>query len=51
MDKTGSSIARDLDGAPFYKAPTAYGLRYEEERYPAIRFTDVKTYQAGGGVG
>jgi peptide chain release factor 3 len=46
MAKNGSAMARDLDGAPVFLAPSAYGLRYEEERYPAIRFTDIKTYQA-----
>jgi peptide chain release factor 3 len=46
MDSHGSAMARDLDGAPVFMAPSAYGLRYEEERYPAVRFTDVKTYQA-----
>ena len=51
MDSHGSAMARDLDGAPVFMAPTAYGLRYEEERYPAIRFADIKTYQARGGAG
>ena len=46
MDSHNSAMARDLDGAPVFMAPTAYGLRYEEERYPAVRFTDIKTYQA-----
>ncbi len=50
-EKNGSAMARDLDGAPVFLAPSAYGLRYEEERHPALRFTDIKTYQAGGGVG
>ena len=47
-EKNGSAMARDLDGAPVFLAPSAYGLRYEEERYPALRFTDIKTYQAKG---
>ncbi|WP_375461405.1 peptide chain release factor 3 [uncultured Enterovirga sp.] len=51
MDKNGSAMALDLDGAPVFLAPSAYGLRYEEERYPAIRFADIKTYQAGEGAG
>ena len=41
----GSSMASDLDGAPVFMATTAFSLRYEEERAPAIRFTDVKDYQ------
>ncbi len=42
---SGSSMARDLDGAPVFMATTAFSLRYEEERYPAVRFTDIKDYQ------
>ena len=45
-DAHRSAMAKDLDGAPVFLAPTAYGLRYEEERWPDVRFTDVKTYQA-----
>jgi peptide chain release factor 3 len=41
----GSSMASDLDGAPVFMATTGFSLRYEEERAPAIRFTDVKDYQ------
>ncbi len=44
----GSSMASDLDGAPVFMATTRFSLRYEEERAPAIRFTDVKDYQSGG---
>lgn len=51
VDGHGSSMAKDLDGAPVFMAPTAYGLRYEEERWPDVRFTDIKTYQAKGGAG
>ncbi|TDR93536.1 peptide chain release factor 3 [Enterovirga rhinocerotis] len=46
VDKNTSAMARDLDGAPVFLAPSAYGLKYEEDRHPAIRFTDIKTYQA-----
>jgi hypothetical protein len=38
--------ARNLDGAPVFLTSTAYGLRYEEEGYSAIRLTDVNGYQA-----
>ena len=41
----GSAMASDLDGAPVFMATTAFSLRYEEERWPDIRFTDVKDYQ------
>jgi peptide chain release factor 3 len=40
-----SSIAEDLDGAPVFLAPSAWSLRYEQEKWPAISFTDVKDYQ------
>ncbi|ACS42438.1 peptide chain release factor 3 [Methylorubrum extorquens] len=41
----GSAMASDLDGAPVFMATTAFSLRYEEERWEKIRFTDVKDYQ------
>ncbi len=41
----GSSMASDLDGAPVFMATTGFSLKYEEDRAPAIRFTDVKDYQ------
>ena len=40
-----SSIARDLDEAPVYLAQSAWALRYEQEKWPQIHFTDVKDYQ------
>src|SRR5918997_352468 len=40
-----SAMAADLDDAPVFMAPTAFMLKYEEERWPAIRFSDVKDYQ------
>ena len=51
VDSHVSAMAKDLDGAPVFMAPTAYGLSYEEERWPDIRFTDIKTYQARDGAG
>jgi peptide chain release factor 3 len=39
------AIATDLDGAPVYLATSEFSLRYESERWKAIRFTDVKDYQ------
>ena len=38
-------LAADLDDAPVFMAPTAFLLKYEEERWPAVRFSDVKDYQ------
>jgi peptide chain release factor 3 len=43
-----SSMARDLDGAPVFMAPSPFILNYEGERWPAIKFADVKDYQAVG---
>ncbi|GJD29986.1 Peptide chain release factor RF3 [Methylobacterium adhaesivum] len=41
----GSALASDLDGAPVFMATTAFSLRYEEERAPEVRFSDIKDYQ------
>jgi peptide chain release factor 3 len=41
----GSAMAADLDDAPVFMAPTPFLLKYEEERWPAMRFADVKDYQ------
>jgi peptide chain release factor 3 len=41
-----ASIARDLDGAPVFMASSAFTLRYEQERWPGVVFSDVKDYQA-----
>jgi peptide chain release factor 3 len=38
-------IARDLDEDPVFLAQHAFSLNYEAERWPQIRFTDVKDYQ------
>jgi peptide chain release factor 3 len=40
-----SSMASDLDGAPVFMAPSPFSLKYDQERWPDIRFTDVKDYQ------
>ena len=40
-----ASLAADLDGAPVYMASSAFNLRYEQERWPKIRFADIKDYQ------
>ncbi|MDE2363587.1 MAG: peptide chain release factor 3 [Hyphomicrobiales bacterium] len=42
-----SSLAADLDGAPVFMATSAFNLRYEQERWLDIEFSDVKDYQAG----
>ncbi|MFT0890893.1 peptide chain release factor 3 [Pseudochelatococcus sp. G4_1912] len=45
MNANNSSLAVDLDGAPVFMASTAFSLNYELERWPEIRFTDIKDYQ------
>ena len=40
-----SSMAVDLDGAPVFMAQSAFTLRYEQERWPKITFSDIKDYQ------
>ncbi len=45
IESHGSSMARDLDGAPVYMASSAFSLRYEEERAAGITFSAVKDYQ------
>ena len=40
-----SSIARDLDEAPVFLAQSAWALRYEQEKWPKLNFSDVKDYQ------
>ena len=41
-----SSMAVDLDGSPVFMASSAFNLRYEQERWPDVVFSDVKDYQA-----
>ena len=45
LDAYPSSTALDLDGAPVFLASSAFTLRYEQERWPAVTFSDVKDYQ------
>jgi peptide chain release factor 3 len=40
-----SAMARDLDEAPVFMAPSPFQLQYEQDRWKAIRFSDVKDYQ------
>ena len=41
----GSAMAADLDGAPVFMAASPFSLKYEQDRWPDIRFSDVKDYQ------
>jgi len=40
-----SAIARDLDEAPVFMAPSPFQLQYEQDRWKKVRFSDVKDYQ------
>jgi peptide chain release factor 3 len=44
-DAHGSAMASDLDGAPVFMAASPFSLKYEQDRWTAVRFTDVKDYQ------
>jgi peptide chain release factor 3 len=44
-----TAMADDLDGAPVFLAQSAFNLRYDQERWPAIQFADIKDYQVGQG--
>jgi peptide chain release factor 3 len=45
VEAHGSSMARDLDGAPVFMAANNFNLQYEIERAKGITFSDVKDYQ------
>lgn len=47
VEKNRSAIAVDLDGDRVYLAPSAFGLKWAEEKNPAIKFSDIKTLQTG----
>ena len=40
-----SSTADDLDGSPVFLASSAFTLKYEQDRWPGILFSDIKDYQ------
>ncbi|MCX8995741.1 peptide chain release factor 3 [Rhizobiaceae bacterium BDR2-2] len=46
MNSHRGDIARDLDGDPVYLSQDAFSLRYESERYPAVRMVAIKEYHA-----
>jgi len=45
MEAHKSDMAHDLDHNPVFMAANDFSLKYEAERWPAIRFTAVKDYQ------
>jgi peptide chain release factor 3 len=42
LDKHRNSIARDVDGDQVFLAQSGFDLKWTQDRYPDIRFTDVK---------
>jgi peptide chain release factor 3 len=40
-----ASMAVDLDGAPVFMGASAWDLRYEQDKWPEVAFSDVKDYQ------
>ncbi len=42
-----SAMCTDLDGDPVYLATSTFALKYEQDRWDMLRFTDVKDYQKG----
>jgi peptide chain release factor 3 len=45
IDGHVSAMARDLDEAPVFMATNTFNLQYEQDRWKAIQFSDVKDYQ------
>jgi peptide subunit release factor RF-3 len=37
-----ASVARDLDGAAVFLAASAFDLKYEQDKWPEIAFSDIK---------
>jgi len=48
IDAHFSSIAYDLDQAPVFLSGSAFQLKYEEDRWPLVRVSDIKDYQVSG---
>jgi peptide chain release factor 3 len=40
-----SSIAADLDDAPVYMGASAWDLKYEQDKWPEVKFSDIKDYR------
>jgi peptide chain release factor 3 len=40
-----SSMAVDLDNAPVYMGASAWDLKYEQDKWPDVNFSDIKDYQ------
>jgi peptide chain release factor 3 len=44
-EKHRGDMAEDLDGSPVFMAPSAFMLKFEMDRAPEVKFSDVKDYQ------
>ncbi len=44
-----ASLADDLDGAPVFLATSQWSLKYEQDKWPDILFSDIKDYQKQAG--
>ncbi|MDQ6702510.1 MAG: peptide chain release factor 3 [Pseudomonadota bacterium] len=40
-----ASMARDLDGSPVFLAASAFDLKYAQDKWPGIVFSEIKDYQ------
>ena len=38
-------MAVDLDGAPVFMGASAWDLKYEQDKWPEVTFSDIKDYQ------
>jgi peptide chain release factor 3 len=45
IEKHRGDMAEDLDGSPVFMAPSAFMLKFEMDRAPEVKFSDVKDYQ------
>jgi peptide chain release factor 3 len=43
--RDSSAMCRDLDGDAVYLATSPFSLKYEQDRWPMLTFSDVKDYQ------
>lgn len=41
-----ASMARDLDGAAVFMAASPFDLKYEQDRWPEVTFSDIKQYRS-----
>jgi peptide chain release factor 3 len=44
IEAHSASMARDLDGAPVFMAASDFDLKYEQDKWPEIVFSDIKDH-------